>query len=146
MATPAWRASTAPAGHRGLSAFSRRAIFWTSSRCWKGPIMPLMEEGRRQPGLPEPRFAAVRSSAKRWQKVGGVGAGWDARWRSSRCSWCAPPAAPGSGAAVRLSWAGCNKYAPQKTAGLPAAELQKVLTHFQISKTHFQPPPFILWV
>ena len=89
----------------------------------------LIEEGRRQAGWPEPRFAAVRSSAKRWQKVGGVGAGWDARWRSSRCSWCAPPAAPGSGAAVRLSWAGCNKYAPQKTAGLPATELQKVPTH-----------------
>ena len=40
---------------------------------------------------------------------------------SSSRQWCA----------ASRQRAGCNKYAPQKTAGLPATELQKVPTHIR---------------
>ena len=114
--------------HRGLSAFSRRR----SGRFLDGQLMleranyafiERQEVGRSQDLQ---RSDRRQKGCKKLVLV----LWWDARWRTSRCSWCAPPApaeGSSSGAAVRVCcWAGCNKYAPQKTAGLPDTELQKV--------------------
>ena len=92
MATPAWRASAAPAAshHRGLSAFSRRrsgrfldsqqmlerANYAFIERQEVGRSQDLQRSDRRQKGCK--KLVLVL-----W---------WVARWRTSRCSWCAPPA------------------------------------------------------
>ena len=129
MATPAWRASAAPAAshHRGLSAFSRRrsgrfldgqqmlerANYAFIERQEVGRSQDLQRSDRRQKGCKKVGAGALVGRKVAHQSVQLV--------RSTSTS--------SSGAAVRVCcWAGCNKYAPQKTAGLPDTELQKVPT------------------
>ena len=124
--------------YRGLSAFSRRRsgrFLGRLADVGEGQLCLHREAGG---GWSEPRFAPVRSSAKRLQKVGAgalvVGrkvAHQSVQLVRSTSTKSTSSSSSSSGAAVRLCccWAGCNKYAPQKTPGLPATELQKVPTH-----------------
>ena len=86
---------------------------------------------------PVPRFAAAAGSkvggGKKVAKSSGVvGGGCVCRKVAlgSRCSRCGPTGLAGAvvdRAAGCERWmpTGCNKYAPQKTAGLPGTELRK---------------------
>ena len=129
MATPAWRASTAPASHRGLGIFSRRAVFWSRTDVGKSQLC-LQREGTAPGSLARAKICSGPIVSKKvakswcwcWCGLGRKVAHQSVQLvRSSTTSssrqWCGSPVL-----------AGCNKYAPQKTAGLPATGLQKVAT------------------